>query len=152
MCDAVISSHRSIMLTALGNIAWRLGGKIRNLELLSLCTVYAQNACSLFRVWQYFYTHRENQHISQLWLFCCCCFSCLETVVMFIHTPQNSSIWIFFWIAIVWEKAKGNIHSTGSLLLLQWGICLKNIFQVLQKQAHFLSASIPHAGQPSAAY
>lgn len=66
---------RSIMLTALGNIAWRLGREIRNLEHLSPCIAYAQNRCSLFGVMcgSIFYTHRKNQHISQFW-FCCCFF------------------------------------------------------------------------------
>ena len=50
MCGVLISSPRSIMLTALGNIAWRLGREIRNLEHLSPCIAYAQNRCSLFGV------------------------------------------------------------------------------------------------------
>lgn len=117
MCGVLISSPRSIMLTALGNIAWRLGREIRNLEHLSPCIAYAQNRCSLFGVMCgsiFILTEKTSTFPNSDF---CCCFFSLEAVAMFInsppHPPQIAQC-EFLWIANVWEKAKGNIHSRGS--------------------------------------
>lgn len=118
MCGAVISSPISIMLTAFGNIAWRLGREIRNLEHLSPCIAYAQNRCSLFGVMCgsiFILTEKTSTFPNSDF---CCCFFSLEAVAMFINStpPHPIAQCEFLWIATVSEKAKGNIHSRGSFV------------------------------------
>ena len=48
------------------------------------------------------------------------------------------------------EHGGGNNSTFTTRVVTSSMICVKNVFQRLQKQAHFLSASIPHSGQPSA--